>query len=403
MDVTDVRSLATTFGGVSERLRQAGTSVTDGVSRSWWHGPDADSFRTSWAQQRLTLDNVATVLSEIRETLLREAEQQEIASQIFGTPTCGTLDGTGAFGHLEPGFGHIGPTAGHVGALYGDVTADLFGKWDEARERIDRAAEKAREGAEDFGRTAKELGGKAVDWLKWLASPEGPSTEDATAKVPGLQWLMGVGMDLAMKHGLVAAVVGEFAGFEYVPAKDFYTTNETSVQSHLGFHDAFDKVGKLGGMDLDDKVVEFESNGKQYRLELWKGGYGSGAGFGGEIGLYTRSADETGLRGLFEKIPGYYSSAQGHDQIAMTQSIYNKQTGEVYFTNEGKGAADGDHYWNLAIRTKPGIRREDIGQMGTLHVPDAQTRTAMAGAMRQQGLTPVVNDADGTISYTWEG
>jgi hypothetical protein len=206
-----------------------------------------------------------------------------------------------------------------------------------------------------------------------------------------------------MRHPLLAGPVAAAFGFTYVPGQDFYTTNEHSIQSHLGFHDVYDDLHKLGGMDLDDEVMEFEANGTQYRLELWKGGYASGGAFGGEIGLYTRRPDSTGLRGLLEHIPGYASSAQEADQIPMTQTIYNTRTSEVYFTNDGQGAADGDHYWNLAIRTDPGVRREDLGQLGTLQVADPGVRAEMVEAMRRHGLDPVVDEAAGTVSYTWEG
>lgn len=250
-----------------------------------------------------------------------------------------------------------------------------------------------------------ELGRRSPqDFVDWLTGPEGPSVADQTALIPGLQQGIGDVMDVAMGNPMIAGAVGKAFGFEYVPGQDFYTTNESSLQSYLGFHDAYDKVGKLLGMDLDDKVVQFEVDGIQYRLELWKGSYGQGGAFGGEIGLYTNGTGERGpLGNLLENIPGYYSSAAGGDQIKMTQEIYNKNTGETYFVNDAKGAdgADGEHYWNLAIRTDPGVEHEDLGQRGTLVLDDPDVAEAMCAEMNRQGI-PAELSADGrTITYEW--
>jgi len=255
-------------------------------------------------------------------------------------------------------------------------------------------------------RVLTELGRRSPpDFVDWLAGPDGPSFADQTALVPGLQGAIGDVIDASMANPMIAGAVGQAFGFEYVPGQDFYTTNESSVQSYLGFHDAYDKVGKLLGMDLDDEVMEFEVDGVQYKLELWKGSYGNGGAFGGEIGLYTRGTGERGPLGEFlEQSPGYYSSAAGGDQIRMTQEIYNTRTGEVYFTNDGKGAdgSDGKHFWNLAIRTDPGVNHEDLGQRGTLVLTDPDVAEAMCATMNRQGVPAQLGEDGLTITYEWQ-
>lgn len=240
------------------------------------------------------------------------------------------------------------------------------------------------------------------DFVNWLTGPEGPSFADTTAMIPGLQQAIGDVMDTAMGNPMIAGAVGQAFGFEYVPGQDFYTTNEGSLQSYFGFHDAYDKVGKLLGMDLDDQVVEVEVDGVEYRLELWQGSYGDGGAFGGEIGFYTRGAGDRGWFGnLLENIPGYYSSASGENQIGMTQTIYNTETGQEYFTNNGAGADDGAHYWNLAIRTDPGVNHEDIGQRGELVLNDAEVGRALHAQMVSQGIDAQISSDGLTITYDW--
>jgi hypothetical protein len=87
----------------------------------------------------------------------------------------------------------------------------------------------------------------------------------------------------------------------------------------------------------------------------------------------------------------------------MTQEIYDKRTGETYFTNDGKGAdgGDGQHYWNLAIRSDPGVNLEDLGQRGTLELGDPEVAEEMCAEMNRQGI-PAELSADGlTITYEW--
>jgi len=299
--------------------------------------------------------------------------------------------------------GDVADAASDVGSAVADAAGDVADAVvDEgvANVALDLATHNMAQGA----RILSELGRRSPqDFVDWLAGPEGPSFADQTALVPGLQDAIGDAIDAAMDNPMIAGAVGRAFGFEYVPAGDFYTTNETSLQSYFGFHDAYDKVGKLLGMDLDDEVINFEVDGVEYRLELWKGSYGNGGAFGGEIGLYTSGTGERGPMGDFlEQIPGYYSAAAGDDQIRMTQTIYNKQTGEAYFTNDGAGADDGEHYWNLAIRTDPGVSHEELGQRGELVLTDPEVATAMCAAMNREGVPAQLGEDGLTITYSWE-
>lgn len=299
-------------------------------------------------------DDVQLTAVEFPVRLSEVDEELSLASSILATAihqaeTSDTFDGT--WQHMPPGsylaLLHLAWSANDGrGADGNDVLLGDAQRWyDEAIHQM-------------------EVGG-AGGFLDWLAGPDAPGPFDLTAMFPGLQNDIGNAIDIGMRLPAFpfapgplkfipnSAWVGALFGFEYVPGQDFYTTNESSLQSHFGFHDVYDQVGKLLGMDLEDEVVTFEANGVEYRLELWKGSYASGGAFGGEIGLYTRRPDETGLRWLLQQIPGYYSTAAGDDQVTMTQTIYNVDADEDYFTNHHEGADDEDHFWNLAIRTIP--------------------------------------------------
>jgi hypothetical protein len=249
-----------------------------------------------------------------------------------------------------------------------------------------------------------------------------PSLALLVAKDPRLAIAVRTGnWELLLQNREIAQKIYDYLGFKYVEEGGFYTTGEHSVQSILGWHDLFDKLGAAIGADLqstgdDGDNIEFSDpkTGKQYRLELWKGSYGFGGAFGGEVGLYTRDPESDGNRGFFEKhVSGYYSAAQGDDQIKVTQQIYDKTTGEVYFTNDGQGAdgTDKRHFWNLAIRTDPDVHTaEQLGQRATIEVRDTDMRDRLydemaryAASHPEQHLTVHKGtDNPPTLSYDWQ-
>lgn len=214
-------------------------------------------------------------------------------------------------------------------------------------------------------------------------------------------------IDKAMENPAIAKAIYETLGFKYVEDGDFYTTGEHSIQRYLGWHDLYDKLGPLIGADLDETGepnigYTDPDTGKQYRLELWKGSYGFDGSYGGEVGFYTRDGDSKGP-------PGWFGTAQGDDQIKVTQQIYDKHDpSHVYFTNDGQGADDPgkQHYWNLGIRSDPNVNADDLGQRATLEVKDPQVRDGLYESMQNYAKThpefkPQKNP-DGTLSYTWE-
>ncbi|MFJ1767479.1 DUF4474 domain-containing protein [Amycolatopsis sp. NPDC088138] len=238
-----------------------------------------------------------------------------------------------------------------------------------------------------------------------------PGLAALIAKHPELDWALLHGdWDKIMQNPEVAQKIYDYFGFKYVEDGGYYTTGEHSVQSYLGWHDLYDKLEPVIGAKLDHTSdggdnMEFTDpqTGKQYRLELWKGSYGFGQAYGGEVGFYTSEAGDDS---------GYFSAAQGDDQIKVTQTIYDKGTGEVYFTNDGQGAdgTDKKHFWNLAIRNDPSVDSGNLGQRATIEVRDVGMRDRMydemtryAAAHPGQNLTVTKGSDDPpTLSYDWK-
>jgi uncharacterized protein YukE len=238
-----------------------------------------------------------------------------------------------------------------------------------------------------------------------------PGLAALVAKNPELRLALLKGdWDKIMQDPEVAQKIYDYFGFKYVKDGDYYTTGEHSVQSYLGWHDIYDKLERVIGADLDRTSAQGDNmeftdpeTGKTYRLELWKGGYGFGGAFGGEVGFYASDSQDNS---------GYFSAAQGNDQIKVTQQIYDKESGEVYFTNDGQGADGSDkrHFWNLGIRTDPDVHPDQLGQRATIEVRDTAMRDRMydemtryAAAHPEEHLTVTKGSDDPPVlSYDWK-
>lgn len=190
----------------------------------------------------------------------------------------------------------------------------------------------------------------------------------------------------------IAGIVSPLLAFEYNKDKDYYYTNETKgAQRRAGFMDLYDHLGILLGMDLDTEIVTFtpEGSNKEYRLQFWKGSYGYGFAYGGEIGLYSRDLAWAKLN-PYEQSGGIndwfdlYACVSGEDEIRTVQTIYDANTGLPLLKNDtGDYAEGGDHFWNLAIQSKYGYSKDDLMVIEKLYVSDPKMLAAMENAMKE--------------------
>lgn len=182
----------------------------------------------------------------------------------------------------------------------------------------------------------------------------------------------------------LSGVISKFLAFEYNENEDHYFTDENyGIQRWAGFMDLFDDLGPALGMDLDTEILTFtpEGSDKEYRLQFWKGEYGFGGAYGGEIGLYSREATDNPLLAYSENNPLSklirYDCVSGEDEIETTQVIYNKD-GEVLMSNSTADYAEnGDHFWNLSIKTDPGYDSDDLVVVEYLNIDDPAMHDAI--------------------------
>lgn len=161
-----------------------------------------------------------------------------------------------------------------------------------------------------------------------------------------------------------AGKILEFAGFEYDAEQGIYYSQMEPLQRYFGFNYIYDMMAPIAGMYYDTKRIQFEYDGKDWMIQLWKGQYGITAG--AEIGLYNKT----------DKIM-QYECASNDELITMAFDFYNQ---DEYVFSRGPEK----HWWLTGFKVfhagVPMLIDLDI----TLVFPDVQ----MANAF-EQGLKEV--------------
>ena len=130
----------------------------------------------------------------------------------------------------------------------------------------------------------------------------------------------------ATKDPNTAGKILTIAGFEYDEAQGIYYSQMNPLQRKFGFNRVYDMAAPLAGMIYSTKRIEFEYDGREWMIQIWKGQYGITSG--AEIGLYNRDPERN-----FQ-----YDCADDEDLIEMQFKFYNQD--ELVFTRGPE-----KHWW----------------------------------------------------------
>jgi hypothetical protein len=122
------------------------------------------------------------------------------------------------------------------------------------------------------------------------------------------------------------------AGYTYDSRQDIYVSKLDPWQRRMGYSAIFDLASTPVGMVIDCEPVIFDSLGKTYMIELWKGQYDLSTG--AEIGIYSKS--ESALK--------TWDCGGNAEMLDMSYSL--KKNGIEVFNRDGK------HWWLTGF--KPG-------------------------------------------------
>ena len=199
-----------------------------------------------------------------------------------------------------------------------------------------------------------------------------------TSKIPGLANLFGKfapflnsGTANQIEKGTIGiltmnGLLQSLLGFNYREGSDSYYTEEGSLQNQWGFNDAMDHWGSTLGMNLDTSISTFTYDGQEFRVQFWKGTYGWDSCVGGEFGIYSRPEWEAKGNPYVEGSPEsrmiLYEAVEDRYQVPVRQTTtYTRDSGrEKSFVNDTSTYGDGDHYWNLNIRSDAGVDKQSV-------------------------------------------
>lgn len=139
-------------------------------------------------------------------------------------------------------------------------------------------------------------------------------------------------------------------GYSYDPKQHIIYSNKTPIQRFFGFADTVDSAANpiLSSAILCDPIY-FYYDGKEYRLEFWKGQYGIMAG--AEVGLYYREPCTRKGGAIYDDAKGtekWYRSAVDDDLIKVSYDyivdVETEETDIIEFKRDDK------HWWTTGFK-----------------------------------------------------
>ena len=177
-------------------------------------------------------------------------------------------------------------------------------------------------------------------------------------------------------------------GYDVIGLKPYIYNNdkEDCFQAEFGYNPLYDFGANLIDFSIETTKLDFKYEGKEYRIQLWKGQYISGeiGTVGGEIGVYTRKPG-TGIA------LDHYNCATEDDWVKMEMTIYWDEfdNGEYLpqFTRNYH-----DFWWCTGFVDGQLKNRRDTNTMrllGRITWESEEQAELFAQAMRKKGFTEV--------------
>ena len=180
-------------------------------------------------------------------------------------------------------------------------------------------------------------------------------------------------------------------GFILDPYQFTIINQKPVFQFALGFNDLYDIFPFVMNVYADTVKCEFNYEGKDWRIQLWKGGYGVCLATGGEIGVYNKSETVS--------IDHYGCPADTNDWLFMEYTIYNR--GEKLFTRPSPFlSGDVGPYWWC-----PGYKvfsictdflsspRANVIMDATIQFKSAEMARLFVGKLAEKGFSELASGA----------
>ena len=187
----------------------------------------------------------------------------------------------------------------------------------------------------------------------------------------------------ATKDPNTAGKILQVAGFEYDEEQGIYYSQMNPLQRKFGFNRVYDMAAPLAGMIYSTKRIEFEYEGREWMIQIWKGQYGITSG--AEIGLYNRDPERN-----FQ-----YDCVDDEDLITMQFDFYN-QNEKVFSRGPEK------HWWLTGFKVFHAGVPILIDLDMTLTFTDKQMASAFVKSLKKSTTSDLSSLMD-PITYRKEG
>ena len=144
------------------------------------------------------------------------------------------------------------------------------------------------------------------------------------------------------------------------------------LQRKFGFNRVYDMAAPIAGMIYDTRRIEFEYDGREWMVQIWKGQYGITSG--AEIGLYNRDPERN-----FQ-----YDCADDEDLIEMQFDFYNQD--ELVFSRGPE-----KHWWLTGFKVFNAGVPILIDLDMTLTFTDKQMAQAFVNSLKKTAATSLMD------------
>ena len=179
---------------------------------------------------------------------------------------------------------------------------------------------------------------------------------------------------------------GQFAGYRYNSAGDFYYTDDKDCwQKNAGYNEVYDNMAPMTGMFIDQVRIRFNYGGKDWMLQFWKGQYGFLL-VGAEIGVYTAPGGT--YKGDTSSV-NHYSCAAQEDWLYMQLDCYWSKNNDGHykkiFTREY-----GKYWWATGFvkgqLTKYTIPKTELKVKGRITFKSTEMANLFVYGLRDSGF-----------------
>jgi hypothetical protein len=160
--------------------------------------------------------------------------------------------------------------------------------------------------------------------------------------------------------------------------------NQKPVFQYIfGFNDLYDVFTWGVNVWADMFKCEFNYDGKDWRMQFWKGGYGMFFATGGEIGIYTKPED---------RAIEHYDAPARSDWLYLTYTMYNR--GEELYTRPSPYliSDEGPYWWApgykiLSLCTDfMSSPRTNVVMDATIEFKDEEMAKLFIGCLKEKGF-----------------